>query len=133
MSTRPAPRYAALRGALPKSGGRAPAQQGTQPPPAGQEPATTPAAPPLPDLRDPRFALERETLKLVLQNPAAVGHTAKDVDAGDFTHPTYRAVWEVIAGSGGPAVGATDPGWGTRLRDRTEDPAVSSALSALVR
>ena len=32
-----------------------------------------PAAPPLPDLRDPRFSLERETLKLVVQHPEAVG------------------------------------------------------------
>ena len=31
------------------------------------------ASAPLPDLRDPRFALERETLKLVLQHPGAVG------------------------------------------------------------
>ena len=53
-----------------------------------------PAAPPLPDLRDPRFSLERETLKLVVQHPEAVGRMAKDVDGDDFTHPTYRAVWE---------------------------------------
>jgi len=90
-----------------------------------------PAAPAGPDLRDPRFALERETLKLVLQHPGAVGHTAKDVDAGDFTHPTYRAVWEAVAASGGPAAGAADPAWVTRIRDRAPDPAVSSALSAL--
>ena len=115
------------------------AAQGQSGRPAGTEPAggpaggpaDGPAAPVLPDLRDPRFALERETLKLVLHHPATVGHTAKDVDAGDFTHPTYRAVWEVIATSGGPAVGATDPGWGARLRDHAEDPAVASALSAL--
>jgi DNA primase len=98
---------------------------------AGEATGGQPTGPPLPDLRDPRFALERETLKLVLHHPGTVGHTAKDVDAGDFMHPTYRAVWEVIANSGGPAVGATDSGWGARLRDHTEDPAVSSALSAL--
>jgi DNA primase len=114
-----------------KGAGRPPSQQGAAGAPGAQEPPAAPATPPLPDLRDPRFALERETLKLVLHHPAVVGHTAKDVDAGDFTHPTYRAVWEVIASSGGPAVGATDPGWGSRLRDHTEDPAVSSALSAL--
>jgi DNA primase len=94
-------------------------------------PDAGPAAPAVPDLRDPRFALERETLKLVLQYPGAVGHTAKDVDAGDFTHPTYRAVWEAVASSGGPAAGAADPGWVTRIRDLAPDPAVSSALSAL--
>ena len=44
----------------------------------------------LPDPREPRFAIERETLKLVLQHPAAVGRMAADVGANDFTHPTYR-------------------------------------------
>ena len=41
-------------------------------------------------------SLERETLKLVVQHPAAVGRTAQDVGADDFTHPTYRAVWELV-------------------------------------
>jgi DNA primase len=85
----------------------------------------------LPDPRDPRFAIERETLKLVLQHPAAVGHAARGVDANDFTHPTYRAVWTLVAGAGGPPAGAQDPGWAARLRDAAADPAVSSAVSAL--
>ena len=83
----------------------------------------------LPDLRDQRFVLERETLKLVVQEPAAVARAAKDLDANDFTHPTYRAVWELVEQSGGPA-GAT-PDWAGRLRERASDPAVASALSAL--
>jgi DNA primase len=85
----------------------------------------------LPDLRDPRFSIERETLKLMIQHPAAVGRSAADVGANDFTHPTYRAVWEMVAAAGGPATGAADPGWASRLRDAATDPAVSSAISAL--
>jgi DNA primase len=85
----------------------------------------------LPDLRDPRFSIERETLKLVIQHPAAVGRSAVDVGANDFTHPTYRAVWELVAAAGGAAAGVGDAGWATRLRDTTTDPAVSSAISAL--
>ncbi|HEY9563603.1 MAG TPA: DNA primase, partial [Nocardioides sp.] len=88
-----------------------------------------PAAPPLPNLRDPRFALERETLKLVLHHPEVVVRSAKDVGPEDFTHPTYRGVWEIIAASGGPESAGT--GWAVRLRDSAVDPAVSSALSAL--
>ena len=94
------------------------------PPAPSQEPR-----PPLPDLRDPRFALERETLKLVVQEPAAVGRTARDVGANDFTHPTYRAVWELVDQAGGLAKAET--GWAARLRDLTTDPAVSAAVSAL--
>ncbi len=103
-----------------------------------RRPGTSPAAQPptqpreqLPDLRDPRFSIERETLKLVIQHPAAVGRSAADVGGNDFTHPTYRAVWELIAAAGGPAAGASDPGWASRLRDTAPDPAVSSAISAL--
>jgi DNA primase len=98
---------------------------------AEAEAETRPATPPLPDLRDPRFSLERDTLKLVLHHPGVVGHTAKDVDGGDFTHPTYRAVWEVIAAAGGPPAGADDPGWANRLRDAAPDEATASALAAL--
>ncbi|MFZ2502500.1 MAG: DNA primase, partial [Nocardioides sp.] len=50
----------------------------------------------LPDPREPRFAIERETLKLLLQHPGAVGGVIREVGANDFTHPTYRGVWEVI-------------------------------------
>ncbi len=85
----------------------------------------------LPDLRDPRFSIERETLKLVLQHPGAVGRTASDVGGNDFTHPTYRGVWEVVSAAGGPAAAGHDPGWAARLRDAAPDPAVSSAISAL--
>ncbi len=97
-------------------------------------PADAPGTPPapqqdLPDLRDPRFALERETLKLVVQEPEAVGRTARDIGANDFTHPTYRAVWELVELAGG--LGAADAGWAARLRDRATDPGVAAALSAL--
>ncbi len=67
----------------------------------------------------------------MIQHPAAVGRSAADVGGNDFTHPTYRAVWELIAAAGGPAAGAADPGWASRLRDTATDPAVSSAISAL--
>ncbi len=101
-------------------------------PPATRETAAAPPAPeqaPLPDLRDPRFALERETLKLVVQEPAAVGRTTRDIGANDFTHPTYRSVWELVEKLGGP--GAAEAGWAGRLRDAAPDQAVASALSAL--
>jgi DNA primase len=99
-----------------------------------QAPAqAAPVAPrsPVPDLRDPRFQLERETLKLVVQHPMTIGRITGDVGPNDFTHPTYRAVWELVAAAGGPGAGAGDPGWATRLRDAATDPAVSSTISAL--
>lgn len=113
----------------------------SRPAPAGRteqrrtpEPAAEPTPAPrrqLPDLRDPRFALERETLKLVVQHPMAIGRSTGDIGANDFQHPVYRAIWELVAGAGGLAAGSGDPGWVGRLRDGATDPEVSSALSAL--
>lgn len=101
--------------------------------PAHAGPPTTDQPPParsqVPDLRDPRFSLERETLKLVIQHPVTVGRTASDLGDNDFTHPTYRAVWDLAVASGGPA--SADADWAARLRDAATDPAVSSAVSAL--
>ncbi|WP_373994685.1 DNA primase [Nocardioides sp. LS1] len=99
--------------------------------PAAEE--AKPAAPalPVPDPRDPRFALERETLKLVLQHPMAIGRTTTEIGGNDFTHPTYRAVWELVAAAGGPVKGASDPTWGSRLRESATDPTVASTVSAL--
>ncbi len=104
-------------------------------PPTSQrgEPAAAPEPRrrPLPDLRDPRFSIERETLKLVIQVPMAIGRTTADIGANDFTHPTFRGVWELVAAAGGTLAGVDDDGWATKLRDAATDPAVSSAISAL--
>ena len=89
-----------------------------------------PSAPPVPDLRDPRFVLERETLKLVVQYPNAVGRTAADVDGHDFTHPTLRAIWEAVAALGGPTA-ATGNDWVPKVREKLSDEAASHALNAL--
>jgi DNA primase len=91
--------------------------------------AAPPPAKQLPDLRDQRFALERETLKLVVQAPEAVVRPAREVDANDFLHPTYRAVWQLVEEAGGLSAAGSD--WTGRLRDRASDPAVAAALSAL--
>ena len=98
-----------------------------------EEPAPTEAPPrvAVPDPREPRFAIERETLKLVIQHPMGVGRVSADIGANDFVHPTYRAVWELIAAAGGPLAGADDPGWSGRLRASATDPVVSSAISEL--
>jgi DNA primase len=109
-SRQPAPQPRGPRGTAEPASGQAPRQQ-------------------LPDLRDPRFALERETLKLVVQAPAAVASTTKDVGENDFTHPTYRAVWMLVEQAGGLV--AAGPDWAGRLRDLASDQTVASAMSAL--
>ena len=83
----------------------------------------------LPDPRDPKFLLERETLKLVIQHPAAIAPTLAEVGEEDFTHPAYRAVWAVVTLAGG--VAAADGLWASRLQANTADERVQSLLSAL--
>ena len=83
----------------------------------------------LPDPRDPRYTLEREALKLVVQHPDVIGPVLEDVSAEDFTHPAYRAVWAVVTLAGG--VAAADEQWTSRLQANTADQRVQSLLSAL--
>jgi len=71
----------------------------------------------MPDLRDPRYSLERETLKLVVQQPEVVAPHVADVGANDFTHPAYRVVWETIAALGGSAAAPEPEVWVAKLRD----------------
>ncbi|MEV7431032.1 DNA primase [Nocardioides sp. NPDC092400] len=99
--------------------------------PQPEQPAERAPRTPVPDLRDPRFALERETLKLVIQHPMAIGRTTSDIGPDDFTHPVYRAVWGLVAAAGGPVAGSGDAQWAGRLRDAATDPLVSSTISAL--
>ncbi|WP_395692883.1 DNA primase [Nocardioides sp.] len=104
----------------------------------GAEPATStptthslPPAREVPSIGDPRFAVERETLMIVVQHPMTIGRLSADLSADDFTHPVLRAVWDLVAAAGGVAAGVGDPGWAARLRDSASDPAVAAALSAL--
>ncbi|WP_220481560.1 DNA primase [Nocardioides ginsengisegetis] len=106
-------------------------QRSTSAAPPAEEAKPAVRALPVPDPRDPRFALERETLKLVLQHPMAIGRTTNEIGGNDFTHPTYRAVWELVAAAGGPVKGASDPSWGSRVRESATDPTVASTVSAL--
>lgn len=95
--------------------------------PAADRPA--PAATGLPDPRDPRLQLERETLKLVLQYPALVAASLVEVGEEDFTHPAYRALWSAQAAAGGAA--GADAQWASRLADSVTDERLSGLISAL--
>jgi DNA primase len=94
-------------------------------------PVEQPARAAVPNPREPRFSIERETLKLVIQHPMAIGRTTADIGPNDFTHPTYRAVWELVAAAGGPAAGSADASWATNLRASATDPAAASMVSEL--
>jgi DNA primase len=123
-------RRAAGRASKPDDRRRPPAGPHRAPPEAQAAPAR-PAAPPVPDPRDPRFSLERETLKLVVQHPQVVGSAARDVDADDFTHPYYRAVWEAVAACGGATSAPAGEVWVAKLRDTVPEGPAGQVLGAL--
>ena len=66
-------------------------------------PVTTRAATPggLPDPRDPRLMLERDTLRLLIQRPDLARDAVTDLDRGDFTHPAYATLWAALESVGG--------------------------------
>ncbi len=93
------------------------------PPRRGPRRGSPAPRPPLPDLRDPRFSIERETAQARLQHPAVVGRTAADVGANDFTHPTYRArVGGGVRGRRPDRRRCRRPGWADSAARRRERP-----------
>jgi DNA primase len=60
-----------------------------------------------------------------------IGRATGEIGANDFTHPTYRAVWELIEAQGGFAAGAGDPERAARVRDAATEPTVAAAVTAL--
>jgi DNA primase len=75
--------------------------------PRGGAPVDRVDAPPvarreLPNPMERRYSVERDVLKLVLQYTAAISSYFAEVEADDFTHPTYREIYEAVASLGGP-------------------------------
>jgi len=55
----------------------------------------------LPDPRDPRLMLERDTLRLLVQRPDLAREAVADLDSSDFTHPAYALLWTAVQAEGG--------------------------------
>ena len=94
--------------------------------------APEPARPALPSLSDPRFLIERELLKLVIQHPAGVGRTTAHVTTARLHPPDVPG--RLGGGDRGrrarrPA--STTPGGPTKVRGSATDPAVVAAVTEL--
>jgi DNA primase len=88
----------------------------------------------MPDPRDPRFSLERETLKVVVQQPPLVAAASAGLGDNDFTHPAYLAIWQAAASLGGPAAAPAGEVWVDKLRSLVAErsgPAVLQVLNAV--
>ncbi len=55
----------------------------------------------VPDPGERRFSIERDVLKLALQHPSTIQAAWAELDPEDFTHPTYRELFQQMEIAGG--------------------------------
>jgi DNA primase len=96
----------------------------------GPEPAV-PTRPSSVDAGDPRSLVEREALKLALQEPALAGPLFDSVDAGGYRHPLHVVIRDAVAAAGGAAGAAGGAGWIEAVRDACTDLAAKALVGEL--
>ncbi|MQA28033.1 MAG: DNA primase [Micromonosporaceae bacterium] len=107
------------RGAMGRGGG-----------PRRDEPSTGEGRPaPSPD--SPQSVVEREALKLAIQQPVLAGPLFDAVDATPYLHPVHAAVRQAIADSGGAASATAGADWVERIRAASVDLAAQALVGEL--
>jgi DNA primase len=83
------------------------------------------------DVSDPVVRVEREALKLAVQRPALCGPEFDALGAAAFTVPVHSAVFTLIAGCGGTAVGDSPRQWAARLREQAPNERAQTFVTGL--
>ncbi|MGK5742214.1 DNA primase [Micromonospora sp. URMC 103] len=101
--------------------------------PAGREAAPAPAPRPTAEsaVDSPQSMVEREALKLALQQPVLAGPMFDAVEAAEYRHPVHVAVREGIAAAGGAAAAAGGAVWIESVRDACADLAAQALVAEL--
>jgi DNA primase len=92
------------------------------------------AAPPqrvVTDPTDPRSLVEREALKLALQEPALAGPLFDSVDVTAYVHPLHAVIREAVTEAGGAAGAAAGAGWIEAVREACGDLAAKAIVGEL--
>jgi DNA primase len=89
-----------------------------------------PEGPERPNPAERRSVVEREVLKLVLQQPDLVASGYAQVQAVAFTHPAYLAVHEAVLRAGGPGT-AAGGAWVTAVAEQAPEGSVRSLVTEL--
>ncbi|WBB66978.1 DNA primase [Micromonospora sp. WMMD812] len=100
--------------------------------PAGREasaPAPRPAAEPSVD--SPQSMVEREALKLALQQPVLAGPMFDAVEAAEYRHPVHVALREAVAAAGGASAATGGAVWIESVRDAAQDLAAQALVAEL--
>jgi DNA primase len=80
---------------------------------------------------DPRSLVEREALKLAVQEPALAGPLFDAVDETVYAHPTHVSIRLAIAAAGGAAGAGGGAAWIEAVRDACDDLAAKALVSEL--
>ncbi|MEV0563908.1 DNA primase [Dactylosporangium sp. NPDC050588] len=75
--------------------------------------------------------VEREALKLALQQPALAGPMFDVIGADIYAHPTYTALRAAIADAGGASSATGGAVWIERVREACPDPAAAALVTEL--
>ncbi|AEB46699.1 MULTISPECIES: DNA primase [Micromonospora] len=100
---------------------------------ASGRPMDTPARPARsePSVDSPQSMVEREALKLALQEPVLAGPMFDAVEATDYRHPVHVVVRTAIAEAGGAASATAGAVWVEAVRDACEDLAAQALVGEL--
>lgn len=95
----------------------------------GEDPGS--AARPRKSTVNPATVVEREALKLALQEPALAGPLFDAVGVEAYHHPVHQAVRAAIAEVGGASAGVSGPVWVEQVRSACPDLAANALVSEL--
>lgn len=104
------------------------------PPPGGRDAAPAPrSAPsrPEPAVDSPQSMVEREALKLALQQPVLAGPMFDAVEATEYRNPVHVAVRAAVAAAGGAASATGGAVWIEKVRDACDDLASAALVGEL--
>ncbi|MFI5484887.1 DNA primase [Micromonospora echinaurantiaca] len=99
----------------------------------GREAGPAPSRParPEPTVDSPQSMVEREALKLALQEPVLAGPMFDAVEAVEYRHPVHAAVRAAVAAVGGASAATGGAVWISSVRDACEDLAAQALVGEL--
>jgi DNA primase len=97
----------------------------------GGMPVPVPAPRVASDSNDPRVLVEREALKLALQEPALAGPVFDSVDESTYAHPVLVEVRRAVGEAGGASAAVGGPGWIEAVRSACTDLAAAATVGEL--
>ncbi|MEV5765700.1 DNA primase [Micromonospora sp. NPDC049460] len=100
-------------------------------PPGRDTPPPARPAPAEPVVDNPQSMVEREALKLALQEPVLAGPMFDAVEASEYRHPVHVAVRAAVAAVGGAATATGGAVWIESVRDACEDLAARALVGEL--